>query len=138
MQTLIICGTPWCELQPLLAFLEPAGLRMARRTNTGGVQAIAQWHERLFADLPAPVAPIKPDAPWQLAAEEIFSVNRTQPAWGWADSRSSWLLDFWRDFDPGTRFVLTHTPASSVLCRAMADTELANFDSHAVLNTWSS
>lgn len=136
MQTLITCGTPWCELQPLQALLETAGLGKARQANAGSVLGIDQWHDRLCAGQPALAAPLQPGKPWELAAGEIFLANWNQAVWGWADSRSTWLLEFWRDFDPSTRFVLVHTPAYDVLYRAMADAASPNFDSQAMLDTW--
>ena len=136
MQTLIICGTPWCALQPLQALLETAGLGTARQAKAGSVVGIDQWHDRLCTSQPDAAQPIQPGKPWELAAGEIFLANWEQPAWGWADSRSTWLLEFWRDFDHSTRFVLVHTPAYDVLCRAMADTAVADFDSQALLDTW--
>lgn len=136
MQTLITCGTPWCELQPLQGLLESAGLGQARQAHAGSVLGIAQWHDRLCTGQQVLAAPLQPGKPWELAAGEIFLANWEQPVWGWADSRSTWLLEFWRDFDPSTRFVLLHTPAYDVLCRAMADTDQASLDSQALLDTW--
>jgi hypothetical protein len=136
MQTLITCGTPWCELQPLQALLESSGLGKPRQAHAGSVLGIEQWHDRLCLSQPALASPIQPGKPWELAAGEIFLANWEQPVWGWADSRSTWLLEFWRDFDPSTRFVLLHTPAYDVLCRAMADTTTPTLDSQALLDTW--
>jgi hypothetical protein len=34
--------------------------------------------------------------------------NFQKENWGWADWRSLWLLEFWRDFDPQIRFVLVY------------------------------
>jgi hypothetical protein len=71
-----------------------------------------------------------------LAARFTVLANWDQPAWGWADSRSTWLLEFWREFDPSTLFVLQYTPAYDVLSRVMADTGAVSFDSQALLDTW--
>ena len=136
MQTLITCGTPWCALQPLQALLQTAGLGQARQAKAGSVVGIDQWHDRLCGGQADVASPMQPGKPWELAAGEIFLANWDQPTWGWADSRSTWLLEFWRDFDSSTRFVLLYTPAYDVLCRAMADTGAAAVDSQALLDTW--
>jgi hypothetical protein len=136
MQTLIICGTPWCELQPLQALLETSGLGQARQAKAGSIVGIDQWHDRLCLSQSRALSPIQPGKPWELAAGEIFLANWDQPTWSWADSRSTWLLEFWRDFDSSTLFVLLYTPAYDVLTRAMADTGTASFDSQTLLDTW--
>ena len=47
------------------------------------------------------------------------------------------MLDFWRDFDPQTRFVLLHTPAAQVLAKAASQAEeTSSFDAQAVLRAW--
>ena len=136
MQTLIICGTPWCALQPLQTLLQTSGLGGARQAKAGSVAGIDQWYDRLWTSQPEAGQSIQPSKPWELAAGEIFLANWDQPVWGWADSRSTWLLEFWRDFDKSTRFVLLYTPAYDVLCSAMADTAAADFDSQGLLATW--
>jgi hypothetical protein len=136
MTTLITCGTPWCELPCVQSTLETAGLTPALPASAGSVASIGVWHDRLYANQQPPSLQLQPGKPWELAASEIFLANWHQPAWGWADSRSTWLLDFWRDFDPSTRFVLLHTPAYDILAQALADTTQSEFNAQAVLDTW--
>ncbi len=136
MKTLITCGTPWCDVLAAQGTLESAGLSKARAASSGSVTSIDAWHERLFVSQPGVTKVMHPGKAWELAAGELFLANWDQAQWGWADSRSAWLLDFWRDFDPNTCFVLLHTPAYDVLASALANPDALAFDAQALLNTW--
>ncbi len=136
MKTLITCGTPWCDLRSVQGTLESAGLAKLKAASAGSVATIDTWHDRLFVGQPGVPQVLHPGKAWELAAGEIFLANWDLPEWGWADSRSSWLLDFWRDFDPNTCFVLLHTPAYDVLASAVANAENLEFDGQALLSNW--
>ena len=136
MHTLIICGTPWCELPAIYAQIRSAGLAAPIAAVSGGVTTIGAWHDRLFAHNPQPTAPVHPGKAWEQAAGEIFLANWEQALWGWADARSTWLLDFWLQFDPQVRFVLVHTPAVDALVAAALHAETVEFDANRVLDTW--
>lgn len=136
MHTLIVCGTPWCELDAIHAQLLAAGLANPLPAASGSVRTISDWHQRLFAHRPPPTQPVHPGKAWEQAAGEIFLANWDQPLWGWADARSTWLLDFWLQFDPQVRFVLVHTPAADALVAAAQQTDVADFDANRVLDVW--
>lgn len=137
MQTLVICGTPWCKTQALFEQLVAAGLAPALPAQGGSITTPQEWHQRFFANQPTvPPKSLQPGKAWELAAGEIFLANWSQLAWGWEDYRSSWLLDFWRDFDPNTRFVLVHTPAAEVLATAAEQANGAAFNTMVVLEAW--
>ena len=139
MTILIVCGTPWCDLSRIQATLKAAGVSPAKPAGSGSVTTPEVWHDRLFAGSGQgkPRRPVQPGKAWELAASEIFLANWDQTIWGWADHRSTWLLDFWRDFDPQTRFVLLHTPAAQVLAKAASQAEeTSSFDAQAVLRAW--
>lgn len=136
MHTLIVCGTPWCDLDNVFAKLEAAGLTPPERAAHGSIATMADWHQRLFAHRPQATAPVQPGKAWEQAAGEIFLANWEHPLWGWADHRSTWLLDFWLQFDPQTCFVLVHTPAVDALVAAALDTRQPDFDAAQTLDTW--
>lgn len=136
MHILIVCGTPWCDLGTVFAQLQSTGLSAALPAQTGSVASVADWHQRLFCHRPKATQPIQPGKAWEHAAGEVFLANWEQPLWGWADHRSTWLLDFWQHFDPQTRFVLVHTPAVETLVAAAEQTSLPGFDATQVLDSW--
>ncbi|CAN7274285.1 hypothetical protein LJR066_001195 [Acidovorax sp. LjRoot66] len=140
MHTIIVCGSPWCDTPKIQATLESAGLSPANVAVSGSVTTPTVWHERLLAGrmrLAPPQQQVQPGKAWELAASEIFLANWDQPLWGWADHRSTWLLDFWLHFDPQTRFLLVHTPAAQVLAKVASRASEGVFSASEVLQTWS-
>jgi hypothetical protein len=137
MHTLIICGTPWCDLPGVLKPLHAAGLSAPLPAEKGGVRTLSDWHDRLFTNRSTPAAAMEPGKSWEHAAGDIFLANWEQPLWGWADHRSTWLLDFWLQFDPQTRFLFVHTSAADTLvAAAAAHPQHEAFDAHQVLDRW--
>jgi hypothetical protein len=137
MHTLIICGTPWCDLPGVLKPLHAAGLSAPLLAEKGGVRTLSDWHDRLFTNRSTPAAAMEPGKSWEHAAGDIFLANWEQPLWGWADHRSTWLLDFWLQFDPQTRFLFVHTSAADTLvAAAAAHPQHEAFDAHQVLDRW--
>lgn len=136
MNALIVAGTPWCPIDAILAIVADAGMEHASAANTGSIGTILQWHDRLFAGKEAQAVPFHPGKAWEQAAGEIFLSNWDREIWGWADCRSTWLFDFWRDFEPQTRFVLVHTPIEHVLAHALENAASDSIDVNAVITTW--
>jgi hypothetical protein len=136
MHTLIVCGTPWCQLDSIFAQLQAAGLAAALPAPAGHIPTVDSWHTQLFAQTPATGQAVQPGKAWERAAGDLFAANWARPLWGWADHRSTWLLKFWRNFDRQTRFVLVHTPAADALVVAAQQANAADFDAVQVLDTW--
>jgi predicted nucleic acid-binding Zn-ribbon protein len=63
---------------------------------------------------------VSPSRLWEQLASDIFVANLHVPLWGWADTRSLWLLDFWRDFDPNILFVLVASSPERMLASALS------------------
>ncbi len=57
---------------------------------------------------------LNPSKLWQGLSSDLFVANLEQDLWGWADTNTIYLLNYWRDFDPRTRFILVY--ASPALC----------------------
>jgi len=81
MHTLIVCGTPWCNLQSVNSLLQQAGMAAPLAADSGSIRSMPDWHERLFARRLEPTAAIEPGKPWELAAGEIFLANWSQATW---------------------------------------------------------
>lgn len=136
MQMLIVCGSPWCNLDHALAHLKTAGMADPLPAKGGSITTMEEWHRRLFATRTDTAQALIPGRAWELAAGEIFLANWEQTLWGWADSRNSLLLDFWLNFDAQTRFVLIHTPAADALVNAAMQSTAQDFDPAQVLDSW--
>lgn len=136
MHTIIVCGTPWCKLKTIQQILNEAGVSTARAEPSSNTIDISAWYERVFFDQHEPTSPLRVSKACELAVSQIFLTHWDQPVWGWSDSRSTWLLDFWRDFDETTHFVLFYTPAHSVLANALTNVSLDQFDHKFILDQW--
>lgn len=138
MHSLIICGTPWCDLHVVGQYLHASGMAAPKPAPGRVVETLADWHQSLFEQQHAtmPRKAVTPGKAWELAASELFLANWQQPVWGWADARNVWLLNFWHDFDAHIRFILVHTPATQALAHAVAQAGDGPFSARAVLDRW--
>lgn len=122
MTVLITCGfqKSWCTIaQTLLqdmGLAEPVIANRVEATPDGLTSRMCQQH-RVSVSKPGTLHQVTPGKTWQIMAAELFVANSEQDNWGWADPRNIFFLDFWRDFDPLTRFVLIYgSPAQSLSC----------------------
>lgn len=140
MKNLCITGSDQTSLDSFANMLRQAGATPALPASRNADMSMATWHRKVLAT--HSVRAEDPDASptlgraWEQMAGDIFLANHEQPLWFWAESGSVPLLDFWREFDPSTCFVLLHTSPRQALSEAIdrgADSpeELEN-----VLDSW--
>ncbi|MBL8525660.1 MAG: hypothetical protein JNN20_18420 [Betaproteobacteria bacterium] len=82
-------------------------------------------------------AQLAPGKLWHELAADLFVSNLAFPAWGWADARNLWTMDFWAAFDSQVRFVLTFASPEHALGIAMADGEMSASQCESFLKKWS-
>lgn len=139
MNTIILAGSPWSDIEnhfnhlQRLGISEPYSIEKHNKLNT-----IRSWHDQVFYNHQEHhTRQVELGKPWEQAAGELFLANWQQSVWGWADNRSVWLLDFWRDFDPQTRFILVHTQPQQALAKAMAQVDQdVSFDVDRFISDW--
>jgi hypothetical protein len=85
---------------------------------------MAFWHEQVMAAAAEEFEGLQaignPGRLWEQMASDIFVANIKSKVWGWADTRSTWLLDFWLGFEPRLNFILVVTSPQQALANAMA------------------
>ena len=81
--------------------------------------------------------PFEPGRVWQELAVDLFVANMDVPAWGWSDSATVRLLDFWRKFDPSTRFVLVYCPPEFAVGKFFLGREMTKDALDEVTADWS-
>lgn len=103
------------------ALLVMAGMATAQPVAASGM-CFQRFHEKVLqvygaeATQDSDVQLIMPGKFWQQLASDLFLANTDHAVWGWAEPDTSWVLDFWADFDPGIRFVLVYdSPEISAL-----------------------
>lgn len=106
MKTLCITSTAHPALQTIAEQLFKRGLAPAYPAQRGEGLDIASWHQRVLAKHPNGVKGAHLGRLWEQLATDIFMANLDSPTWGWSDSHSVELLDFWHPFDPHLYFVL--------------------------------
>jgi hypothetical protein len=119
MKILVSCGSPasgWEAIEPVL---RACGVARAEAVDASGL-GMREWHDRVLHAYEQPrdgigiSEPIAPSKAWEQLAVSVMLANLKLPtwgsseAWGWADARSTWLLEFWRDFDTQVRFLLLY------------------------------
>lgn len=88
---------------------------MRARELHDGVSRVLDW-AAIDADVCVPLSPGKL---WQDLAAELFLANLSNKTWGWADARSTWLLDFWSQFERQIRFVLVYASPAHVVAEML-------------------
>ncbi len=112
MKISIVASSPDTHAAHLHALLQRAGLASALHSASG--ISPSTWHDKLYnaleqTDPRQTQKPLAIGKAWEEMATGIVIANLDQPEWGFADSRSTWALDFWLQLDPQTRFVLAYT-----------------------------
>jgi hypothetical protein len=137
MKTLCITGISEPDLIQIYTRFCQAGMAESLSIEKNGRKLnMAQWHDRFCS-----AASLEQDAPVpgkfgdQLASELFFS-NMETPFWGWADSRSTFLLDYWAEFDPRLFFVLTCCPLDHHLARLMETQDAASLNLEDIVSSW--
>lgn len=114
MKIVLTCGHPNSGFQLVHDALSAAGLAAAQPSRQEALSP-AEYYEKMFRAYdqdPSGLgtnSQLSPGKVWQELAVDLFLANMAQDAWGWADSRTIWALDFWRVFDSQTRFVLVYS-----------------------------
>lgn len=131
--------SPWCHFAE--AQLANMGLHGPPDFADGGLTP-AQLIDKMSAayqlsfDMTGTCEQVEPGKPWQFAAAEIFIANADRGAWGWADPRNVFFLDFWRDFDPSCRFLLVYGSPAETLANRLADERDGQPDIEGAVRDW--
>lgn len=83
---------------------------------------MSTWHDKVLSiyECLEGEQPPRLGRAWEQLAGDIYLANHDQPLWFWAETKSVPLLEFWRDFDPSTQFILVHTAPDAALADAIA------------------
>lgn len=122
MKTVITCGHPYSGFENVFVHMQAAGLQPAQPSRREGMGVDALHAKILRAhgiapEAQAPEDPLELGKVWQELATDLFVGNMDSPQWGWADPRSAWLLDFWKDMDKQVRFVLVYSSPEYALAQ---------------------
>ena len=122
MKTLCITGISEPDLLQIGERFQQAGMAQPHSNGRNPGLNIKEWHDRFWGNTEKDVPNenrLLPGKFGEQLASEIFFANMETPLWGWHDSRTTWLLDFWADFDPRLVFLLVCFPLDYQLARIM-------------------
>ncbi len=141
MSIIVTCGHENSGFAQTHAILEQSGLAAAKTSdkeqfsisNMG--RAICDANKINTQD-PASIHQIKPARVWQALSDSVMLANMDQNNWGWADPDSIYLLDYWLDYDPRFRFVLTYTSPARTIINLFMDKPVSEEKIAPVMALW--
>lgn len=121
MKSLCITGSVQSNLDRLACALRQAGAQPARSATRDREVSMVAWHDKVLSIYESSDDGQSPrlGRAWEQLAGDIYLANHDQQLWFWTSTDSVPLLDFWRDFDPGTCFLLVHTAPDIALADAI-------------------
>ena len=139
MNSICITGAVPADLQSVASILQQAGMAPARAAKREEPVDMAFWHEQVLGlnGQQAEAAQAIPTVGklWEQLAGDIFMANLNAPLWGWADTRSTWLLDYWLGFEPALKFILVCVSPQQMLAAAMS-TQTQTVSVAELMATW--
>ena len=136
MKCLCITGANQSDLDLVSKILQHAGMSLPNLSKRSDSLDMRAWHEQALAIGSAETeSGVNPGRFMEQLASDIFLANIKQNSWGWADTRSTWLLDFWMNFDPRLYFVLVYVSPQQMLAHAISQGKDSESVA-AVIDTW--
>jgi hypothetical protein len=116
-----------------------AGLAQAmpsRREQLSAMELQAKLLKSMGASAGGAVVALQPGRLWNELAVDLFLGNLEVPAWGWSDTSTMPLLDFWHEFDVNTRFVLVYSPLEFAIGQALQGKKVTRDALESVTARW--
>jgi hypothetical protein len=138
MNSICITGATQAELQIVDTILQHGGMRPPKPANRDESIDMAVWHRKalpFLADNSREKICTQPGGLWEQLAGDLFLANLKSPVWGWADPLSTWLLDFWLNFDPAVKFVLVCSSPEEMLAHSISDAS-QSVSTEALIEAW--
>ena len=138
MKTLCVTGINPLALTRIFQTLQQAGLTPAHASGRDSALNLNVWHDQAMSLIDIQQGErinTRTGRFLEHIADDIVAANLGQPLWGWEDTRSVWLLDFWLAFDPRIQFLLVMTRPEQMLAQTLlTDSEAQAI--HHVLEQW--
>ncbi|MDD2761194.1 MAG: hypothetical protein PHH11_12990, partial [Methylomonas sp.] len=110
MKNICITGGIDHDLKFVADLLQQSGMMPPTPAHDNLYRDMSFWHQQVIASANEDADTFQdisnPGRMWEQLASEIFLDNIDSKIWGWAETQSTWLLDFWSSFEPRLSFVL--------------------------------
>jgi hypothetical protein len=129
MKCICIAGASYIDLTAAEEILIKSGMLPPKGTDRNQRIDMSTWHEQALAmqDGFDEEALRNPGRFMEQMVSDIFIANMQSTLWGWADTRSTWLLDFWKEYDPRVYFVLVCVSPDQLLAHAISSESFTSF-----------
>ena len=123
MKCICVTGASQIDLENVATILYQSGMSIEQSPDDKpNAMSMASWHqhvvEMLDEEIESPIIE-NPGRFLEQIASDIFLANINKTLWGWADTQSTFLLDFWQNYDPRIYFVLVCISPEQMLANAM-------------------
>jgi hypothetical protein len=124
VKVIVTCGHPDSGYDMIHEALVAAGLARAQPSYREAISPTALQERLLRARDSLPEEGLTairglPHYIWHDLATDLFKGNSTGKDWGWADARTTWLLEFWKSFDPAIHFVLVYSAPELTIAKML-------------------
>jgi hypothetical protein len=135
MKTICITGLFDSSIQPVTHIFQQAGVVISSdELGASQVANMSSWHKKVTESQQSEKH-VMPGKFWEKLASDIFVQYLDTPVWGWVESRSLSLLDFWLDFDPNIHFVLVAITPQAYLQQCLSQ-QAGQINVHDSLLVW--
>lgn len=146
MHKLIIVGHQSSNFQDTFKLLQSYGVNAAKPSRREGYtppeisSIICQAHgldeNSVASALEQNFSQLDVGKVWHGLALDLMLGNLDSKVWGWTDTKSVYLLNFWRDLDPEITFVLVYSNPEDVLLNSGQDSNLTAEDLESEIEQW--
>ena len=122
MKCICVAGVSQPDLEYVLDILKQSGMASELSVEKQQAMDMDSWHQHVVDMIDDEVdlqGIVNPGRFMEQMASDIFLANINAPLWGFADTRSTLLLDFWQHYDPRVYFVLVCVSPEQLLANAM-------------------
>jgi len=141
MTVIITCGLrqEWCDFSQFR--MEEMGIvqaSKAKRINLDAQDIVRKMCKsmKVSTERSRTFRQVRPGKTWQISASDLFLENSDHDVWGWSSPDNIFFLDFWRDFEPSTRFVLVYGSLAQYAAFEMSDQGGFKKNIDALSNRW--
>lgn len=141
MKIILTCGHTFSGFEQAEQILLASGIEQAKPSKKEAFTP-AQLQAKIVSAYKInilsgdPLVQLAPGKMWQELAVDQFMANKDAELWGWADPQTVYLLDFWREFDPQTRFVLVYSAPEYTVGQHLRNSLDPAADINAALASW--
>ena len=122
MKCICVAGVSQPDIEHVLDILKQSGMASELSVEKQQAMNMDSWHQHVVDMIDDEVdlqGVVNPGRFMEQMASDIFLANINAPLWGFADTRSTLLLDFWQQYDPRVYFVLVCVSPEQLLANAM-------------------